>query len=40
MKIKPTIYATSLSAFINLMWAYVAYFVCRLAYGIENWSVL
>ena len=40
MKIKPTIYATSLSAFINLMWAYVAYFVCRLAYGMENWSVL
>ena len=40
MKIKPTIYATSLSAFINLMWAYVAYLVCRLAYGIENWSVL
>ena len=40
MKIKPTIYATSLSAFINLMWAYVAYFICRLAYGIENWSVL
>ena len=40
MKIKPTIYATSVSAFINLMWAYVAYFVCRLAYGIENWSVL
>ena len=40
MKIKPTIYATSLSAFINLMWAYVAYFVCRLAYGLENWSVL
>lgn len=40
MKIKPTIYVTSLSAFINLMWAYVAYFVCRLAYGIENWSVL
>ena len=40
MKIKPTIYATSLSAFINLMCAYVAYFVCRLAYGMENWSVL
>ena len=40
MKIKPTIYATSLSAFINLMWAYVAYLVCRLVYGIENWSVL
>jgi hypothetical protein len=40
MKMKPTIYATSLSAFINLMWAYVVYFVCRLAYGLENWSVL
>ena len=40
MKIKPMIYATSLSAFINLMWAYVAYLVCRLVYGIENWSVL
>ena len=37
---KPTIYATSLSAFINLIWAYVVYFVCRLAYGLENWSVL
>ena len=40
MKIRPTIYATCLSAFINLMWAYVVYFVCRLAYGLENWSVL
>ena len=40
MKIRPSIYATSLSAFINLMWAYLAYFLCRLAYGVENWSVL
>ena len=40
MKIRPSIYATSLSAFINLMWAYLAYFLCRLAYGVENCSVL
>ena len=40
MKIRPSIYATSLSAFINLMWAYLVYFLCRLAYGVENWSVL
>ena len=40
MKIKPSIYATSLSAFINLMWVYVVYFLCRLAYALENWSVL
>ena len=40
MKIRPSIYATSLSAFINLMWAYLTYFLCRLAYGVENWSVL
>ena len=40
MKIKPTIYATNLSAFINLMGAYLIYGVCRLAYGLENWSVL
>ena len=40
MKIKPSIYATSLSAFINLMWVYAVYFLCRLAYALENWSVL
>ena len=40
MKIKPSIYATSLSAFINLLWIYVVYFFCRLAYGLENWNVL
>lgn len=40
MKIKPSIYATSLSAFINLIWVYLVYFLCRLVYGLENWSVL
>lgn len=40
MKIKPTIYATSLSAFINLIWVYFVYFLCRILYGLENWSVL
>lgn len=40
MKIKPSIYGTSLSAFINLLWVYVVYFFCRLAYGLENWNVL
>ena len=40
MKIKPSIYATGLSAFINLLWVYAVYFVCRLVYGFENWSVL
>lgn len=40
MKIKPSIYSTSLSAFINLAWVYLVYFLCRLAYGLENWSVL
>ena len=40
MKIKPSIYATSLSAFLNLVLVYAAYAVCRVAYGLENWSVL
>ena len=40
MRIKPSIYTTSLSAFINLMWAYLVYFLCRLTYGLENWNVL
>ena len=40
MKIRPSIYATGLSAFINLLWVYAVYFVCRLVYGFENWSVL
>ncbi len=40
MKIKPSIYATGLSAFINLLWVYAVYFICRLVYGFENWSVL
>ena len=39
MKIKPSIYATSLSAFLNLVLVYAAYVVCRVAYGLENWSV-
>lgn len=40
MKTRPSYYATALSAYTNLMWAYLAYFLCRLAYGLENWSVL
>lgn len=40
MKTKTSYYATALSAFINLMWAYLVYFLCRLTYGLENWSVL
>lgn len=40
MKTKTSYYATALSAFINLMWAYLMYFLCRLTYGLENWSVL
>lgn len=40
MKIKPSIYATGLSAFINLIWVYLVYFLCRILYGLENWSVL
>lgn len=40
MKIKPSIYATGLSAFINLIWVYLGYFLCRILYGLENWSVL
>jgi len=40
MRTKPSDYSTALSAFINLGWAYLAYFLCRLAYALENWGVL
>ena len=40
MKIKSSIVATCLAAYLNLAWAYVVYFVCRLVYAWENWSVL
>ena len=40
MKVRPSIYATSLSAFLNLILVYAVYAVCRVAYGLENWSVL
>lgn len=40
MKLRPSIYATSLSAFINLIGVYAVYAICRVVYGLENWSVL
>ena len=40
MKIKSSIVSTCLSAYLNLAWAYVVYFLCRLIYAWENWSVL
>ena len=40
MKVRPSIYTTSLSAFLNLILVYAVYAVCRVAYGLENWSVL
>ena len=36
MKVRPSIYATSLSAFLNLILVYAVYAVCRVAYGLEN----